>query len=80
MWPGITSDAAPASDPNQAQLHDVLQQEGCELVICERANFGMGASLACGVRAAANANAWIVALGDVPAIDTADVETNAPIS
>lgn len=67
----------PRVDPHQPQLHDLLQREGCELVVCERAIVGMGASLACGVRAATNASAWIVALGDMPAIDSTVVDAVA---
>jgi molybdenum cofactor cytidylyltransferase len=59
----------PRDDPHQPQLHDLLQHEDCELVVCEKAMDGMGASLACGIRASAGATAWIVALGDMPAID-----------
>jgi molybdenum cofactor cytidylyltransferase len=40
--------------------------EGCETVICERADEGMGASLACAARAAGPADAYIVALADMP--------------
>lgn len=63
----------PRDHPHQPQLHDLLQREGCELVICERAAVGMGASLACGIRASANSDAWIVALGDMPAIEPATI-------
>ena len=42
----------PRSDPHQAQLHDLLSSEGCELVVCGRAADGMGASLADGIQAA----------------------------
>jgi len=59
----------PRDHPHQAQLHDLLQRDGCELVICERASDGMGASLACGINASANAVTWVIALGDMPAID-----------
>jgi len=67
----------PRDHPNQAQLHDLLQREGCELVICERAGDGMGASLACGINASANAFAWVIALGDMPAIDPATIKAVA---
>jgi molybdenum cofactor cytidylyltransferase len=64
----------PRDHPHQRELHELLAREGCELVICERAEEGMGASLACGIRATRNADAWIVALGDMPAIAPASVE------
>jgi molybdenum cofactor cytidylyltransferase len=63
----------PRDDPHQGELHELLEHEGCELVICEQAQHGMGASLACGIRASMNADAWIVALGDMPAITRASI-------
>lgn len=45
-----------------------LTAEGCEVVVCAKADDGMGASLACGVRAAGAAQAYLVALGDMPFI------------
>jgi molybdenum cofactor cytidylyltransferase len=59
----------PRTHPHQLRLHNLLESEGCELVLCEHAADGIGASLACGVRAAANASGWIVALGDMPAVE-----------
>lgn len=67
----------PRDHPHQPQLHELLQMEGCEVVICERAAVGMGESLACGIRASANAHAWIVALGDMPAIEPATINAVA---
>lgn len=58
---------------HQFQLHTLLQQEGCDLVVCERAADGMGFSLACGVQQSEDAAAWIVALGDMPAISPATI-------
>lgn len=43
-----------------------LAAEGCEVVNCERAPEGMGASLACAVRAAGEADGYLVALADMP--------------
>jgi len=49
---------------------DVLAQRlrgaGLRVVRCERADEGMGASLACGVAAAPDADGWIIALADMP--------------
>ena len=52
--------------PGSAELAQALQGEGCRVVICDNAAEGMGASLACAVRAAESADAWLVALGDMP--------------
>jgi molybdenum cofactor cytidylyltransferase len=43
-----------------------LAAEGCEVVVCERAAQGMGASLACAAQAAGDADGYLVALADMP--------------
>jgi molybdenum cofactor cytidylyltransferase len=43
-----------------------LNNEGCEIVVCENAAEGMGASLACAARAAGKADGYLVALADMP--------------
>jgi molybdenum cofactor cytidylyltransferase len=52
--------------PGNDELAQALKAEGCEVAICDNAAEGMGASLACAVRAAQAADAWLVALGDMP--------------
>ena len=52
--------------PGSDELSQALKGEGCEVVICDNAAEGMGASLACAVLAAGGADAWLVALGDMP--------------
>ena len=52
--------------PGDSVLQDALQATGAQIVVCERAIEGMGVSLACGVDACADADGWIVALGDMP--------------
>ena len=52
--------------PGDAMLERVLADTGARVVECARADEGMGASLACGVAAAADADGWIVALADMP--------------
>jgi molybdenum cofactor cytidylyltransferase len=52
--------------PGSAELSAALKGEGCEVVTCDNAADGMGASLACAVRAASDGDAWLVALGDMP--------------
>lgn len=58
----------PATTDAQRRLHELLDAEGCRLIVCKNAEQGMGASLACGVRATAGAAGWIVALADMPAL------------
>ena len=52
--------------PNSPDLAKALSAEGCELVVCENAAEGMGASLACAARAAGKADGYLVALADMP--------------
>lgn len=52
--------------PGDGALQNALAGAGVEICVCPRSQEGMGASLACGVRAAAGAEGWIVALADMP--------------
>lgn len=57
--------------PGDEDLAALLQNAGCEIVVCQEAEGGMGHSLAAGVRASADASAWLVALADMPFIEVA---------
>lgn len=59
--------------PGAESLAAKLQAEGAEIVICADADQGMGASLACGVIASADADAWLIALADMPWIAPATI-------
>ena len=52
--------------PGSVELAHDLALQGCEIAVCENAAEGMGASLACAARAAGAADAYLVALGDMP--------------
>ena len=52
--------------PGSDELAQALQAEGCRIVVCGNAAEGMGASLACGARETPEAEAWLVALADMP--------------
>lgn len=52
--------------PGSDELCARLGAEGCEVVVCEQAAQGMGASLACAARAAGRADGYLVALADMP--------------
>jgi molybdenum cofactor cytidylyltransferase len=66
--------------PGAMELAGLFDKEGCQVTVCERADEGMGASLACGIRAANAANAagpadaYVVALGDMPFIRASTIE------
>ena len=57
----------------------MLRGEGAEVVLCANAAEGMGSSLACGVRATAAADGWIVALADMPRVDPATIRSIAAL-
>lgn len=59
--------------PGDAELTELFAPLGVELCGCARAREGMGASLACGVTAAADAGGWVVALADMPFIRPATI-------
>ena len=52
--------------PGDRALAQQLREAGARVVECQRADDGMGASLACGVTAAPDADGWVVALADMP--------------
>jgi len=52
--------------PSSDELAAALKADGCEVVVCDNAAEGMGASLACAARAAGKADGYIVALADMP--------------
>ena len=52
--------------PGSDELAEALKSEGCEVVVCENAAEGMGASLACAARAAGDADGYLIALADMP--------------
>lgn len=60
--------------PGTDALAARLREEGCTVVACERAADGMGASLACGARAAGEAGGYLVALADMPFIRASSIE------
>ena len=59
--------------PDDPALAAALGAAGARVVRCANADAGMGASLACAVRAAPDAAAWVVALADMPWITPATI-------
>ena len=62
--------------PGDETLAALLAAEGLRIVVNPNANGGMGTSLACGV-AAVEADGWIIALADMPAIRPATIRAVA---
>ena len=56
--------------PGDTALADLLTADGFAVMVCHDAEAGMGHSLAAGVRASPEAGAWIVALADMPYIQS----------
>lgn len=57
--------------PEYEALADTLQYEGIQLVTNIAAEQGMGSSIACGIGACVDADAWVIALADMPWIQPA---------
>ena len=57
--------------PDDHALIKLLAPETARILPCTDAALGMGASLACGVRAAPQADAWLIALADMPYVPPA---------
>jgi molybdenum cofactor cytidylyltransferase len=56
--------------PEQVALAGLLVAAGCQIVLSPDAHQGMGHSLAAAVGASADAASWLVALADMPFIDS----------
>lgn len=63
--------------PGDAELMQLLARENVRVLPCANAEQGMGASLACGVCAAPDAEGWIIALADMPFVPGEIVSTLA---
>jgi len=63
--------------PGAEALAHLLNEAGCEVVFAAAAERGMGASLAAGVHASADADGWVVALADMPWISPTTIEAVA---
>ena len=57
--------------PEDSALIQLLSKEQARVLPCPAAAQGMGASLACGVRATPEAAGWLIALADMPYVPTA---------
>lgn len=57
--------------PGDTVLASLLAVEGMATVVCHEAALGMGHSLSRGVAASAEADGWLVALADMPYIESA---------
>lgn len=59
--------------PHASALALELMRIGCEILICENADDGMAASLVAGLGHTASASGWVIALADMPYVQTATI-------
>ncbi len=59
--------------PDDTQLARLLGSLGCEVRVCIDADTGMAASLTCAIDYARGAPGWVIALGDMPYVETATI-------
>lgn len=59
--------------PGATALRAILEAAGCEILESPHTARGLGASLAAGVAASADAEGWIVALGDMPFVQAGTI-------
>jgi molybdenum cofactor cytidylyltransferase len=59
--------------PDDDALRGVFAQEGARVVVAHRADEGIGASLAAGVAAVTHPSAYVIALADMPWIESATI-------
>jgi len=60
--------------PENPILINQLQSTDANIVFCLDAEFGMGNSLACAIRASFSADGWVIALADMPWITSTTIE------
>jgi molybdenum cofactor cytidylyltransferase len=60
--------------PQDKVVPALLAAETVQIVVCQNADAGMGASLAAGVAASGAARGWLIALADMPAIQTSTLQ------
>ncbi|CAB3650377.1 hypothetical protein LMG22037_00940 [Paraburkholderia phenoliruptrix] len=63
--------------PGAEALARLLNDAGCDVAFAPAAERGMGASLAAGIQASEDAEGWIVALADMPRIQSSTIEAVA---
>lgn len=70
----VLPDVIAVVPPDDGGVADLLRALGCRVTICPEADSGMAASLVHGLRASLPAaDAWVVALGDMPHVRPATI-------
>ena len=71
--PTVVAAVSPEGEGVAAQLRAL----GCDVTVCADAADGMGVSLAHAVRHAANAEGWLIGLGDMPRVRSSTIHALA---
>lgn len=71
----VLPDSIAVVRPRARKLAKLLRGAGCNTVVCKDAAEGMGTSLAAGIRAAADADGWVIALADMPFLRPQTIRT-----
>lgn len=67
---GVLPDSIAVVRPADSELAALLRSQGLQIVECAQAEQGMGHTLAAAIGAAARADAWLIALADMPFIQS----------
>ncbi len=59
--------------PDDARLIQQMQDINIPYVLCSQATNGMSASIACGIKHSMDASGWIIALADMPLVQTSTI-------
>ncbi|SFV15821.1 nucleotidyltransferase family protein [Pseudoduganella namucuonensis] len=71
VLPRVVAVVRPGGEAVAAELRAL----GCDTIVCELADTGMAASLMHAIRHAADADGWIVALGDMPHVAPSTIQS-----
>lgn len=69
----VLPDVVAVVAPGDGGVADLLRGVGCRVIVCLEADTGMAASLRCALDASSSAQAWVIALGDMPHVRPATI-------
>ncbi len=72
LWAAVPESVA-VLRPEDSALANLLRSRGVRCVFNARAARGLGGSIACGVAATRGASGWVIALADMPFVQTATI-------
>ncbi len=66
-------------EPKAKLLQELYAKAGIQTLVCQNANIGMSESIKAGVKATADSTAWLIALADMPFIQTPTIAAVAKL-